>query len=69
MVEDGEREKMNEQKYVTYKDMIITFLLIAAFWFFHTLQMDRMNDKINELNLRLTRTEYMCYGTGQSQSN
>ena len=60
---------MNEQKYVTYRDLIISFVLLVAFWFLHTVQMDRMNDKINELNLRLTRTEYICYGTGQTQPN
>jgi hypothetical protein len=60
---------MNEQKYVTYRDLIFSFVLLVAFWFLHTVQMDRMSDKINELNLRLSRTEYMCYGTGQTQSN
>jgi hypothetical protein len=60
---------MNEQKYVTYKDLIISFVIIIAFLFIHDLQVDKLNNKINELNVRLARTEAICYGTGQSQSD
>ena len=60
---------MNEQKYVTYKDLIIFFTLMVMIWFFQLIIIDRMTEKINTLNMRLTRTEAICYGTGQSQSN
>ena len=60
---------MNEQKYVTYKDLIIFFTLMVAIWFFQLVIIDRMTEKINTLNMRLTRTEAICYGTGQSQSD
>ena len=60
---------MNEQKYVTYKDLIIFFTLMMIIWFFQLLIIDRMTEKINTLNMRLTRTEAICYGTGQSQSD
>ena len=60
---------MNEQKYVTYKDLIIFFTLMVMIWFFQLVIIDRMTEKINTLNMRLTRTEAICYGTGQSQSD
>ena len=60
---------MNEQKYVTYKDLIIFFTLMVMIWFFQLVIIDRMTEKINTLNMRLTRTEIICYGTGQSQSD
>lgn len=56
---------MNEQKYVTYKDLIIFFTLMVGIWFFQLVIIDRMTEKINTLNMRLTRTEAICYGTGQ----
>ena len=56
---------MNEQKYVTYKDLIIFFTLMVMIWFFQLLIIDRLTEKINTLNMRLTRTEIICYGTGQ----
>lgn len=56
---------MNEQKYVTYKDLIIFFTLMVMIWFFQLVIIDRMTEKINTLNMRLTRTEIICYGTGQ----
>lgn len=56
---------MNEQKYVTYKDLIIFFTLMVMIWFFQLVIIDRMTEKINTLNMRLTRTEAICYGTGQ----
>ena len=56
---------MNEQKYVTYKDLIIFFTLMVMIWFFQLVIIDRMTEKINTLNMRLTSTEAICYGTGQ----
>ena len=62
---DKRNAPVNEQKYVTYKDLIIFFTLMVAIWFFQLLIIDRMTEKINTLNMRLTRTEAICYGTGQ----
>ena len=62
---DERNAPMNEQKYVTYKDLIIFFTLMVMIWFFQLLIIDRLTEKINTLNMRLTRTEAICYGTGQ----
>lgn len=69
MVVDGERVKMSEQKYVTYKDMIVCAFIFVAVWFINSCESDRLREKIHDLDKRLTRTEAICYGTGQSQSD
>ena len=73
MVEDGEREKMNKEdfddRYVTYKSMNISAIIVMTIWFLNSCAVDRLNDKISELDKRLTRTEAICYGTGNPQSN
>ena len=58
-----------DDKYVTYKSMNIAALIVMMIWFFNSCALDKLNDKISDLNKRLTRTEAICYGTGQSQSD
>lgn len=59
----------NEEKYVTYKSLLFTFVIVVTIWFLETLAFERMQNRINDLDRRLTRTEAICYGTGQSQSD
>lgn len=57
----------NEEKYVTYKSLLFTFAIVVTIWFLETLAFEKMQNRINDLDRRLTRTEAICYGTGQSQ--
>ena len=56
-----------DEKYVTYKTMNMAALIVMLIWFFNSCAIDKLNDKITELDKRLTRTKAICYGTGQSQ--
>lgn len=57
----------NEEKYVTYKSLLFTAAIVISIWFLESLAFERMQNRINDLDRRLTRTEAICYGTGQSQ--
>jgi hypothetical protein len=60
---------MKEEKYITYKEMIICTIIFVGVWFLNSLESDRLREKIHDLDKRLTRTEAICYGTGQTQTN
>ena len=56
---------MKEEKYITYRDMIVCSIIFVGIWFLSSLEIDRLREKIHDLDKRLTRTEAICYGTGQ----
>ena len=58
---------MKEEKYITYRELIFCAAIFVAVWFLHSLESDNLKEKIHNLDKRLTRTEAICYGTGQSQ--
>ena len=58
-----------EEKYVTYKSMNIAAAIFSTLWILTSCQNDLLREKIHDLDKRLTRTEAICYGTGQSQSD
>jgi hypothetical protein len=60
---------MKEEKCITYKEMIFCAAIFVAVWLMNSWESDRLREKIHNLDKRLTRTEAICYGTGQSQSN
>ena len=60
---------MKEEKYITYRELIFCAAIFVAVWFLHSLESDSLREKIHNLDKRLTRTEAICYGTGQSQSD
>ena len=60
---------MKEEKYISYRDMIVCAVIFVAVWFLNSWENDRLREKIHDLDKRLTRTEAICYGTGQSQSD
>ena len=61
---------MNENlddKYVSYKSMNIGAVIFSTLWILTSCQNDLLREKIHDLDKRLTRTEAICYGTGQTQ--
>ena len=56
-----------DEKYVTYNSMKISAAIVITIWVLTTCAIDRINEKIYDIEKRLTRTEAICYGTGQSQ--
>ena len=60
---------MKEEKYITYKEMIVCAAIFVAVWFLNSWENDLLREEIHDLDKRLTRTEAICYGTGQSQSD
>ncbi len=62
-------DKNPEDKYITYKDMIFCAIIFVATWFINSWENDLLREKIHDLDKRLTRTEAICYGTGNPQSD
>lgn len=58
-----------DDKYITYKSMNITAIILASAWILSSCAIDQLREKIHDLDKRLTRTEAICYGTGQTQTN
>ena len=58
---------MKEENYITYKEMLTCAVIFVAVWFLNSCENDRLREKIQDLDKRLTRTEAICYGTGQTQ--
>ncbi len=58
MVVDGAKEKMNkEEKYVTYKDEIISFIIIASTFLIYGCQIERLESRIDTLEKKVLINE------------
>jgi hypothetical protein len=58
MVVVGAKEKMNkEENYVTYKDEIISFIIMASAFFIHSCQIERLESRIDRLEKKVLINE------------